>query len=161
MSLRFPEFPEGGTIDFVPAGRQGTTYAPRVNSFNWQTFYDRLGGWAFLEAAKRVMQENYEYILIDSRTGASDTAGICTVQMPDSLVVFFTYNNQSIEGAVGIAHSAYDQRYKQTDGSSNGFTIFPVATRVDQAELDKLAVRRNYAQAVFDRLMDHIPPNQP
>jgi MinD-like ATPase involved in chromosome partitioning or flagellar assembly len=157
VSLKFPEFPEGGAIDFVPAGRQGTTYATRVNSFNWQTFYDRLGGWAFLEETRRTIRENYDYILIDSRTGVSDTAGICTVQMPDSLVVLFTYNNQSIEGAAAIAHSVYEQQTKRADGLSNGFTIFPVATRVDQAEQDKLAVRRNYAQAVFDRLIEHIP----
>ncbi len=33
------------------------------------------------------MRKEYDYILVDSRTGVSDTAGICTVQMPDTLVV--------------------------------------------------------------------------
>ena len=72
-----------------------------VSSFNWQNFYDRLGGGGFFEAVKARARANYDYVLIDSRTGVSDTAGICSVQMPDTLVVCFTYNNQSIKGAAG------------------------------------------------------------
>ena len=36
-----------GWIDLIPAGRQGPTYATRMNSFDWQNFYDRLGGGGF------------------------------------------------------------------------------------------------------------------
>ena len=60
-------------------------------------------------SSRRVKQRaraQYDYILIDSRTGVSDTAGICSVQMPDTLVVCFTYNNQSIKGASAVARSA-------------------------------------------------------
>src|SRR2546423_3148234 len=88
----------GGTLSLLPAGRQGNSYATKVNSFSWQNFYDRLGGFVFFEALKDSMRENFDFILIDSRTGVSDTAGICTVQFPDSLVTCFTLNNQSIEG---------------------------------------------------------------
>jgi hypothetical protein len=31
-------FPRGATLDFVPAGKQGSAYAARVNSFDWQGF---------------------------------------------------------------------------------------------------------------------------
>src|SRR5262252_3769061 len=87
-----------GRLDLLPAGKQGSSYSQRVNAFNWQNFYDRLGGGVFLEAVKARMRSEYDYVLVDSRTGVSDTAGICTVQMPDTLVVCFTANNQSIEG---------------------------------------------------------------
>ena len=80
------DFTEGGRLDFVPAGRQDETYSTLVNLFNWQDFYERLGGKRFLNASKEKMREDYEYILIDSRTGVSDTSGICTVHMPDTLV---------------------------------------------------------------------------
>ncbi|HEX2224177.1 MAG TPA: AAA family ATPase, partial [Thermoanaerobaculia bacterium] len=93
------ELPRGGTLDFVGAGRQGLSYSTRVNTFDWRGFYDRHGGGVFLEAVRDRMREEYDYILLDSRPGVSDTAGICTVQMPDDLVVCFTLNNQSIEGA--------------------------------------------------------------
>jgi len=56
-------FPHGGSLDLVPAGRQGIHYATRVNSFNWQDFYERLGGGGFLELAKDKMRAAYNYIL--------------------------------------------------------------------------------------------------
>ena len=96
-------FGERGGIDFVPAGRQlPQVYAARVNGFNWLHFYEQQSGGAFMDAVRDSMQ-SYDYVLIDSRTGVSDTAGICTVQMPDLLVLCFTLNNQSIKGASGVA----------------------------------------------------------
>ena len=95
-----------------------------MNSFNWQFFYDRLGGGALLEIAKERMRDEYEYILIDSRTGVSDTSGICTVQMPDALVICFTLNNQSVEGAAAVAQSVLDQRSDISPSSP-----FPCASR--------------------------------
>jgi len=102
------EFPKGGRLDFVPAGRQGSSYAVRVNSFAWEKFYDRLGGGVFLEEAKKQMRDEYDYILIDSRTGVSDTSGICTIQMPDILVSCFTLNNQGIDGAMRTAKTVFE-----------------------------------------------------
>jgi WD40 repeat protein/MinD-like ATPase involved in chromosome partitioning or flagellar assembly len=149
------QFPRGGGLDFVPSGKQGPSYATRVNSFDWQNFYDRLGGYQFLEAAKARMKAEYDYILIDSRTGVSDTAGICTVQLPDDMVVCFTFNNQSIEGAAAVARSVYEQR-RQRQGDRR-FRIFPVPMRVDQAEQTMLNRRKRYAWAMFDDLMEHLP----
>src|SRR5207244_3856391 len=73
-----------GGIDFIGAGRQGATYSERVNTFDWKRFYE-LGGRLFLDNARTQLASTYDYILIDSRTGVSDTAGICTMQMPDIL----------------------------------------------------------------------------
>ena len=155
IAIDAPEFPGSGKIDFVPAGRQGPTYATRVSSFDWYNFYDRLGGGAFFEAVKQHVREEYEYILIDSRTGVSDTSGICTVQMPDALAVCFTYNNQSIEGAAAIARSARDARRNLavTNTASPSYEIFPIPTRVEQAEQQKLRSRQRYARSVFDDLL--------
>src|SRR5262249_9612419 len=86
LSVDF-EFPLQGKIDFVPAGRQGESYATRVAAFDWQNFYVRLGGGAFIEAMRAQVRREYDYVLVDSRTGVSDTGGICTVQMPDALAV--------------------------------------------------------------------------
>lgn len=145
-------FPSGGTLDFVPAGRQGPAYAKRVNSFNWQNFYDRLGGGTFIEAVKDSMRSEYDYILIDSRTGVSDTAGICTVQMPDTLVVCFTLNNQSINGAAAVAESVCSQR------QGNPLRLLPVPMRVEDGEKNKLDVGRKYAWAKFAPFVESMAP---
>ncbi len=139
------DFPNKGTLDLMPAGRQGDSYSARVNSFNWQDFYDRRGGGVFLEAVKERMQAEYDYILIDSRTGVSDTSGICTVQMPDVVVVCFTLNNQGMKGAAAVARSIYEQRLKE----GKPVEIFPVPMRVEPFEKTKLDLRREHAKRYF------------
>jgi hypothetical protein len=152
---------EKGRIDLVPAGKQGSSYGSRVNSFNWQNFYERLGGGVFLEAVKDKMREHYDYILIDSRTGVSDTSGICTVQMPDMLVVCYTANTQSIDGAAAVATSVHEQWSPQAmdqlkTTAARERRIFPVMTRVELGEKDKLELARTYARSKFDRVLDHV-----
>ncbi|PYQ65127.1 MAG: hypothetical protein DMF53_06160, partial [Acidobacteria bacterium] len=150
------KFERGGTIDFIPAGRQGPSYSTRVNSFNWQFFYDRLGGGVLLERAKDRMRDEYDYILIDSRTGVSDTSGICTVQMPDDLVICFTLNNQSIEGAAAVARSVYEQR----TSAGKPIDIFPIAMRVEDGEKRKLEARKILARERFRAFPNHLGPEE-
>jgi MinD-like ATPase involved in chromosome partitioning or flagellar assembly/tetratricopeptide (TPR) repeat protein len=181
LGLDFDHFPPGGKIDLLPAGRQSDTYAVKVSSFNWQNFYDRLGGGAFLEAVKERARAEYDYILIDSRTGVSDTAGICTAQLPDSLVVCFTYNNQSIKGAAAVARSALAtqarlaEERRAREGSARGsgagnasgvddtplpYVVYPVPMRVDAGESERLALRQAYARESFAELVTHIAPSE-
>jgi cellulose biosynthesis protein BcsQ len=134
-----------GEIDFVPAGRQGADYAKRVNRFDWHSFYEKLGGGAFFDAAKRKF-DAYDYVLIDSRTGVSDTSGICTLHMPDTLVVCFTLNYQSIKGALAVAQSVREQRPE--------IRIFPVPMRIDGSEEKLLNRMKSYAASVFGPLLD-------
>lgn len=149
------DFPGEGTIDFVPAGRQGATYSTRVNLFNWQDFYERFGGGAFLEKVKQKIRAEYDYILIDSRTGVSDTSGICTIQMPDILVVLFTANNQSLFGAARIAASVTTQ-WQQSNPSKNERRLFPILTRTDDSEKEKLDKARTLARDTFDPFLRHL-----
>jgi hypothetical protein len=147
-------FQLNGTLDFVPAGRQGPGYAARVMTFDWQMFYDKLGGGVFLEAVKQQLRREYDYILIDSRTGISDTSGICTVQLPDELVVCFTLNSQSIQGATAVAESASSQR-RRPNGEV-GLRIWPVPTRVETGEKEKLEAALGHAHSSFDRFLSHM-----
>jgi cellulose biosynthesis protein BcsQ len=147
------EFPFPGTLDLVGAGRQGPSYGQRVRSFNWQTFYDRLGGGMFLEAAKERMRSDYDYVLIDSRTGIGDTSGICTVQLPDVLVVCFTLTGQSIDGAAAVATAASEQRQESHNAP---LRVFPVPMRVEMAERDMLDKARSMASQKFDSFLDYL-----
>ncbi len=144
-------FPDGGRIDLLGAGRQDSTYGERVNRFDWAAFYERFGGSAFLDTAFGQAREEYDFILIDSRTGVSDTSGICTVHLPDALAVFFTLNDQSIDGASTVAKAVRERRAAMDDGP--GFPIFPVATRIELAEKDKLETRRQLARRRFEPLL--------
>ena len=142
ISLNYP-FPPPGTLDFIPAGRQDSGYSQRVGTFDWSRFYKEMGGGIFLEAVRERMRERYEYVLIDSRTGVSDTAGICTVQMPDALVACFTANNQSIAGVAAVATSVRDQWAADPDRAGAAPRIYPLLTHVDPFEKGKLERRRD------------------
>ncbi len=136
-----------GTIDFVPAGRQGPQYAQRVNSFDWAGFYEKYNGGAFMDALRRSM-ERYDWVLIDSRTGVSDTSGICTVHFPDTLVVCFTLNYQNIDGGAAVAASARAQR------KDRELRILPLPTRLDGNEEKSLKAMMAHARRRFDGLLD-------
>jgi len=142
MSLDW-QFPDGGGIDLLPSGRQDRTYARNVSTFDWPSFYERLGGGDFIDAVGRNMRQHYDYVLIDSRTGLSDAAGICTVQLPDVVVNCFTLSTQSVDGAVSVARSIRDQRERRP------VRILPVPMRVEDAEQIKLEAGRDYARHEF------------
>src|SRR5262249_7331235 len=152
------DFPGDGLLHLVPAGRQDAAYPVRVNAFDWRQFYEKLGGGVWLECVKQQMRQNYDYILIDSRTGVSDTSGVCTVQMPDELVVCFTLNQQSTRGASAVANSVLQQR-RAPDGSAT-LRVWPLPMRVEQAEQDRLDMARAVARTRFSRLLGHLSPSE-
>jgi tetratricopeptide (TPR) repeat protein len=150
VSLRW-NFPGTGTLDLVPAGRQDRSYSEVVSKFDWDAFWNRLNGGVFIDALRADMRRHYDFVLIDSRTGLSDTAGICTVQLPDAIVNCFTLNNQSVKGAAAITNSIREQR------GSEPITVFPVLTRIEGGELKKLARGREHAYRSFDPFADSLP----
>jgi tetratricopeptide (TPR) repeat protein len=141
------QFSDGGMLDFVSAGLRNRDYPSLVASIDWDDFYDKFGGGQFFDALRSDMKANYDYALIDSRTGLSDVADICTMHLPDILVDCFTLSDQSIEGAALIA-SSVDQRYHDRH-----IKILPVPMRIDLGEKEKLDAGKALARA----LLDHFP----
>ncbi len=139
-----------GSIDLIGAGRQVPTYSERVNTFDWKRFYE-IGGARLLEQIKGYLKREYDYVLIDSRTGVSDTSGICTIQMPDSVVACFTLNRQSIEGVAAILGSIQSFRGPTINGSE--IALYPVATRIENQEQRKLEAARGRAREVFQQFL--------
>lgn len=136
-------FPGGGKLDIISAGTADARYSTAVAEFRWDNFYARLGGGLFLRAMREDMQRNYDYTLIDSRTGLSDIAGVCTVQFPDTVVNCFTLAGQAIEGAAAVARSI------EAMSSQRPIRILPVPMRVEYGEQTKLANGQALARARF------------
>ncbi|MFG2043287.1 FxSxx-COOH system tetratricopeptide repeat protein [Dactylosporangium sp. NPDC048998] len=147
-------FPGGGGIDLLPSGRQNRSYAPAVSTFDWPKFYDRLPGAAFIDALARNMREHYDYVLIDSRTGLSDAAGVCTVLLPDTVVNCFTLSIQSVDGAVAVSESIRQQR------RGRPIRFLPVLMRVEDAEQVKLDIGRDHARQRFRPFLEHRSPDE-
>jgi hypothetical protein len=73
--------------------------------------------------------------------------------MPDVLVVLFTLNRQSIDGAAAVALSIADEHrslHKEL------LPIFPVYTRVENAETEKRDAAIKYARKKFEQLLLHV-----
>ena len=151
VSLEWDSFPEPGCLDFISAGRQNRDYSAAVISMDWDNFYDRLQGGRFFRAMREDMKANYDYILIDSRTGLSDVADICTIELPDILVVCFTLNDQSIEGASTVARQI-NGRYRDRN-----ISIFPVPMRIEDGEKEKVDIGRAFARMRFDGFPNNAP----
>lgn len=157
--LNWQRFGALARIDLLGAGRQGPAYSTKLATFDWVGFYERLGGRALLDAAMKRLRSVYDFVLIDSRTGVSDTSGICTVELPDVLVIGFTLNNQSIRGASAIADSVIAKRggpRRQPDDRKSPVRIFPVPMRVEvTSEHDKRTLGLEAARQEFARCLDH------
>lgn len=151
FSLDWDDFPKGGSIDFLSAGRQNKDYADVLNGMNWDDFYGRLGGGTFLDALRADVRANYDYTLIDSRTGLSDVAAICTVHLPDVLVDCFTLSAQGIDGAARVAEAVARHPH---------IRILPVAMRVDPAEKDKVDAGRTFAMRRFAGMPADMAANE-
>ncbi|MFC1409353.1 FxSxx-COOH system tetratricopeptide repeat protein [Streptacidiphilus sp. N1-12] len=144
------DFPNGGQIDFISAGRQNQDYSTILGGLNWDQFYLRYEGGVFLDALREEMVRSYDYTFIDSRTGLSDTSSICTQQLPDDVVVCFTLSDQSISGAAGVA------RHIQARGvvghNKEPIRILPVPMRIDEGEKERAERGRTEARTKFEGL---------
>ena len=94
---------QGGRLWIMPSGRK-ETYAANFNQLDWGELYEKHGGYLLLEDLKEQWKQiiRPDYVLIDSRTGYTDTGGICTRQLPDSVVLFFFPNEQNLRGLTEV-----------------------------------------------------------
>jgi hypothetical protein len=79
--------------------------------------------------------------------------------MPDKIVICFTMNRQSIEGAASVAEAIISQQQNMSFDKP-AVRIFPIVTRVELAEKEKLDLARQYISAKFSRFLGHLPNNQ-
>ncbi len=92
--------PSGARLNVMPAGRRDETYANRLHKIDWGQLYAEEDGYLLFEDMKLQWKEvvSPDYVFIDSRTGHTDVSGICTRQLPDSVVLLFRMDQQNLEG---------------------------------------------------------------
>lgn len=151
-----------GVVDLIAAGVKDGGYAQRVQGIDWADLYQR--GFAdALEDLRKDWVTNYDFVLIDSRTGWADIANICTAHLPDRLVLVFTANEQSISGAVEVANRANVVRDRMPYDRPK-LAVLPVLSRFDSRVEYKRA--ETWYQTCTDMttplfsnwLVKHVPP---
>lgn len=123
---------EHGEIYMLKAGLFDDDYTEKVQNFNWRSFYK--DKYAFFPAWIDYLEQNFDYILIDSRTGLTDISGICTMVLPERVVTVFTPNRQSLYNLLHLLDSWVDYRINSLD--FRPFMIYPLPSRVEVSELD-------------------------
>jgi MinD-like ATPase involved in chromosome partitioning or flagellar assembly len=123
-----------GVLDLIAAGRVDdrkldSSYVRRMQAINWEDLYER-GFAEFLERRREEWTAQYDFVLVDSRTGVSDIAGICTAQLPDRLVVVFTANDQNLKEVVEVARQA-DRARDRLPFDRPRHLVLPVLSRLD------------------------------
>jgi MinD-like ATPase involved in chromosome partitioning or flagellar assembly/nucleotide-binding universal stress UspA family protein len=117
-------------LSLISAGRQDCGYVQKMQALDWKALYEEHDLGTFLEQLRDQWKAAFDFILIDSRTGVTDAGGICTVQMPDLLVLLFTANEQSLHGALEVARRARQARDAFPFDRSKLLTL-PIATRFE------------------------------
>lgn len=95
-------YPVKGTenITVVPAGKKDAFYQGCLTELNWSDLYKRKKGFDFFKQLKNKIENELkpDYLLIDSRTGLADIAGITTHQLADMTALVFNLNRQNLDG---------------------------------------------------------------
>ncbi|MBK5294268.1 MAG: pentapeptide repeat-containing protein, partial [Acidobacteriia bacterium] len=101
---RFVLEPEGfeKRLLLLPAGVVGAQYPGQFAKVPWDKLFgagSTLGSELFEEMRQGIDLFAPDFVLIDSRTGLTDIGAICTVQLPDTVVLVYGPNRQNVEGA--------------------------------------------------------------
>lgn len=97
-----PKLPEvEDRLLLMPTGTRAMELAGRVGEFYRDPASDAASAFEVLVAE---IEERFapDYLFFDSRTGLADIAGVCTVELPQVLVVFSGLNEQNVNGTARV-----------------------------------------------------------
>lgn len=94
-----------GKLWIMPAGKKDAAYNTCRARLDWVRLYDSGLGEPFVENWKGAIARHCQadYVFVDSRTGLTDVGGICTLHLPDLVVMVFGLNEQNIQGVAAVA----------------------------------------------------------
>jgi tetratricopeptide (TPR) repeat protein/MinD-like ATPase involved in chromosome partitioning or flagellar assembly len=158
--IRFPVPGASGQLDFLSAGRRDDGYVERLQRLDWEALFQDHDFGRRLETIRNEWQEEYDHVLIDSRTGITDIGGICTIYLPDVLVALFTANHQSVEGVADVISRARRAR-SSLPVDRGALVCVPVPARDEsRTEYEQSIQWRNIYYELFSQLYaDFLPRN--
>lgn len=99
-------------LHMLVSGKSNGNYTEMLRAFDVAEFYEKHDGGRAIERFREELLAAYDYVLIDSRTGVTDFGGICTIQLPDMLVMLFTPTEQGLNGTNKFAKRILDSHAK-------------------------------------------------
>ena len=133
------------------ASRPRKDYTDQVQRLNWKQLYEDHDIGTRFGHLRAEWIATYDYVFIDSRTGVTDIGDLCTVVLPDHLVLLFVTNEQNIEGVASIYHRAVTE-HRRLPFERSKLTVLPVLSRDEFYSENKLS--RDWRKRAADRLSD-------
>jgi MinD-like ATPase involved in chromosome partitioning or flagellar assembly len=132
----------------LTAGKKDDQYSSKMRSFSISKFFEKDGG-AFLEGLRNYWLDNFDFVFIDSRTGLTDSSGVCSIHLPDVLVLLFSLNEQSLAGSMEVASKAIKAHAKIIYDRLK-LKVLPVPTRIENNESLR---REEWLQRISEELV--------
>jgi MinD-like ATPase involved in chromosome partitioning or flagellar assembly len=137
-----------GTLQLIPAGDYlNEEYPTKLNKLRWDSvFASEQGGIAFLRAFLALVNRDLgaDFVVVDSRTGISETAGVCTQLLADEVLMLSSLSAESIKMTSHIASSIRSSSIAHSLGKR--IEVKVVVTRVPRPK-DIEAFRRRWQKA--------------
>ena len=138
------------SIDIIYSAQGGRT-ANQLRTLDWSMLFTKQRLAERLEQMRHEWRQAYDFVLLDSRTGITDVGGICTVQLPDLIVLLSTASHQSLDGILDVAKRAQEARDK-LPFDRGVVPLLPILTRVETT------VEYQLQQEWLTRFSDAVQP---
>ncbi|MBL7219803.1 MAG: hypothetical protein ISS69_06805 [Phycisphaerae bacterium] len=145
-------------VDVLPAGTMGESYCQKLQEIDWLGFFGsdpRDPDSLFGNLRQRIGGGDcpYDYVLVDSRTGLNDQAGICTQVLSDALVMLFRLSDQDLDG---LEHLVPAIKAQLALRGKEDVTILPVASQVGAGRSKSTGDYRDRASRIFGQELEYI-----
>ncbi|GGL21689.1 hypothetical protein Sme01_63460 [Sphaerisporangium melleum] len=154
----YPERERAGALDLIAAGRRRTDeqvarYGLELRRFDWTDFYRSWSGELFFEWLRREVTEKYDVVLVDSRTGLTETGGVCAYQLADVVVTLCAPNAQNIEGTDAMVRHFLSPEVRAARGD-RPLEMVVVPSRVDESDPGRAA---EFQRVFVERFARYLP----
>src|SRR5437867_6468277 len=125
--------PLRGNVWLMSSGKNDESYNAKRIAVNWEELYSTGLGEPFIANWKAAIHRLYkpDYVFVDSRTGLTDVGGICTLHLPDLVVLLFALNDQNLHGTAAVLQTIRNAPSPQPP------QVMPVATPVPNIPRDE------------------------
>lgn len=150
----------GTKLDVIPAGLHDENYRKRVQHLDWKVLYEVHHIGNYVDKLREEWRSEYDFVLVDSRTGITDIGDLCTVVLPDVLVLVFVNNQQNLDGIRQVMQRAVQAR-STLPVNRNKLIGVPVLSRDERrSEYEKsLRWRNEIASALEPLYSAWLPKN--
>jgi hypothetical protein len=130
--------PLRGKLWIMPAGKKDAHYNACRAKLSWADLYENHHGEQFVENWKAALDNHYhpDHVFVDSRTGLTDVGGICTLHLPDLVVMLFGLNEQNVKGIAAVAKTIRESEISRVPQIHYVASPLPNMPRVKGGPLD-------------------------